>query len=92
MPHSIWVFPGVNMNCSCPDQIVFVRRDIKDLEATSRSFEATLSEGTEEVGYFSATLDDVYQPYCEISVEAGNGSDGANSSPSESSVRAINLP
>jgi hypothetical protein len=80
------------VNCSCPDQIVFIRRDIKDLEAISRSFETRLSEGIEVVGCMSATSDEVYQPYCEISAEVGNGSDDANLSPSESNVWDINLP
>lgn len=78
------------MNCSCPDRIVFVHQDIENLEAISMSFEESLAKGSEEVGSISATSGEVYRPYCEISVEASNGSDVAWS-PSESNVRAINL-
>lgn len=80
------------MNCSCPDRIVFVCRDIKNLETISKSFEARPTKRTEEVGFLSATCDEVYQSYCEMSVEAAIGSDDANWSPSVSNVRARNLP
>ncbi|XP_078162655.1 lysine-specific demethylase JMJ706-like isoform X2 [Carex rostrata] len=73
---------GVNMNCSCPDRIIFVCRDIKNLETISKSFEARPTKRTEEVGSLSATCDEVYQPYCEMSVKAATGSDDVNWSPS----------
>ncbi|KAJ4759083.1 Lysine-specific demethylase [Rhynchospora pubera] len=77
---------GVDVNCSCADRIVFVRRDIKDLEAISMSFEARPAKRTEQFCFLSATCDETYQPYCEMSVGIDNVSTDAHRSPSTSNV------